>query len=140
MNEANSPETPEAPGRWTLIRDLAVLQVKLVVDGFRDLVLVPASLVAGIISLASGGTGGPGPQFYRLLSVGRQSEHWINLFGALENAPQELRDPRPFANADMDEILGRLETFVVDEHRRGGITAQAKERIDKALNALQRGK
>ena len=140
MNEANSPETPEAPGRWTLIRDLAVLQVKLVVDGFRDLVLVPASLVAGIISLASGGAGGPGPHFYRLLSVGRQSEHWINLFGALENAPPELKDPQPFANADMDEILGRLETFVVDEHRRGGITAQAKERIDKALNALQRRK
>ena len=74
------------------------------------------------------------------MSVGRQSEHWINLFGALENAPQELKDPQPFANADMDEILGRLETFVVDEHRRGGITAQAKDRIDKALNALQRRK
>ena len=140
MNEVNSPNSPEAPGRWTLIRDLAVLQVKLVIDGFRDLVLVPASLVAGIISLASGGSGGPGPQFYRLLSYGRQSERWINLFGALENAPPELKDAEPFTNADMDKIVGRLETFVVDEHRRGGITAQAKERIDKALDALQRRK
>ena len=35
--------------RWTLIRDVAVLQVKLIVDGLRDFILVPISLVAGLI-------------------------------------------------------------------------------------------
>ena len=42
-----------APDRWTLLRDLFVLQFKLVVDGMRDFLLVPASLIAGIISLLS---------------------------------------------------------------------------------------
>ena len=39
------PETPPpAAPRWTLVRDVAVFQVKLLVDGLRDLMLVPASL------------------------------------------------------------------------------------------------
>ena len=41
--DSNLPEHSDHPDRWTLLRDLAVLQVKLLVDGFRDLVLVPAS-------------------------------------------------------------------------------------------------
>ena len=36
---------------WALFRDLAVLQVKLLVDGFRDLVLLPASIIAAIVSV-----------------------------------------------------------------------------------------
>jgi hypothetical protein len=39
----------------------------------------------------------------------------------------------------MDEIVDKFESFVVDEYQRGGVTRQAKERIDKALNAIQRG-
>ena len=126
------------PDRWTLIRDVVVLQAKLIVDGFRDLLLVPASLVAAIISLASGDKGRPGPQFYQLIGVGKQSERWIDLFKAYENAPEELRRESEFAVSNLDELVDRFESFVVDEYERGGVTAQAKERIDKALDAIQR--
>ncbi len=137
MNEI--PEAQEGlPDRWTLIRDVAVLQVKLVVDGLRDLILVPLSLIAGIVSLASGEKGVPGTQFYRLLGVGKQSEVWINLFGAMKNAPPDLEHPMPFPDADMDEIVGKIEAFVVDEEKRGGMTAQARERFDKAIDAMQK--
>ena len=34
----------------------------------------------------------------------------------------------------------RAPEAIVDEYRRGGVTAQAKERIDKALDALRRGR
>lgn len=122
---------------WTLIRDIAVLQVKLVVDGLRDLVLVPASLIAGIVSLVKMKDGEPGTQFYKVVSVGRQSEHWINLFGALKNAPPEFIEQEHFGNTDIDEIVTRVESFVVDEYQRGGVTAQAKERIEKAIAAMQ---
>lgn len=137
MNELPDTQT-ELPGRWVMIRDLAVFQVKLIVDGLRDLVLVPLSLIAGIMSLVSGKDGMPGTQFYNLLSVGKQSERWINLFGAMENAPPELDYPLPFPDTDMDEIVGKIEAFVVDEQKRGGITAQARERFEKALDAIQR--
>jgi hypothetical protein len=86
-----SPQENEHESRtWTLIRDVGVLQVKLIVDGLRDLILVPASLIAGFISLFNRTKGQPGDEFYRLVSVGKQSEEWINLFGALRNAPPDL--------------------------------------------------
>jgi hypothetical protein len=136
--EPDPPERSDYPDRWTLIRDLVVLQAKLIVDGFRDLLLVPASLVAGIWSLVSGETGRPGPQFYQLISLGKQSELWIDLFKAYENAPEEVRREHELAVSNLDELVDKLETFVVDEYERGGVTAQAKERIDKALDAIQR--
>lgn len=138
--DSNLPEHNDHPDRWTLLRDVAVLQVKLLVDGFRDLVLVPASLVAGIISLVKGTKDRPGPQFYQLIGVGKQSEIWINLFKAYEHAPTEVKQEYSFGVANMDELVDKFESFVVDEYQRGGVTKQAKERIDKALNSIQRGK
>jgi len=126
------------PPLWTLVRDIGVLQVKLIVDGLRDLILVPASLIVGIVSLSKTKDGKPGSEFYELVAVGKQSERWINLFGALRNAPPEITDKDHFGSTDIDEIVERVESFVVDEYQRGGITAQAKERIDKGMEALQR--
>ena len=128
------------PDRWILIRDLFVFQAKLLVDGLRDLLLVPASLVAGVWSLVSGDKGRPGPQFYQLISLGKQSELWIDLFKAYEHAPEQVRREHEFAVSNLDELVDRLEIFVVDEYERGGVTAQAKERIDKALDAIQRSR
>jgi hypothetical protein len=135
------PEDNESrPPTWTLIRDIAVLQVKLVVDGLRDLILVPASLVAGIISLSKTKDGVPGAEFYTLVGVGKQSERWINLFGAYRNAPPEVTEQNHFGEADIDDIVSRVETFVVDEYKRGGVTAQARDRMKKAMDAMRRRK
>lgn len=133
------PETDEQrPPVWTLVRDIAVLQVKLIVDGLRDLVLVPASLVAGIISLSKIKDGQPGSEFYSLVSVGKQSERWINLFGAMRNAPPEVAEQDHFGTADIDDIVSRVETFVVDEYKRGGVTAQARDRMNEAMERMRR--
>ena len=137
MNNITEAKSDQ-PQLWTLIRDIAVLQVKLIVDGLRDLILVPASLIAGIVSIIRTTDGKPGDEFYTLVSVGKQSERWINLFGALRNAPPEIIDEYHFGEADIDDIVSRMETFVVDEYKRGGVTAQAKDRIEKAIEALHR--
>jgi hypothetical protein len=131
--EENKPPSPQ----WVLFRDLAVLQVKLLVDGFRDLVLLPASIIAAIASVMRTENGVPGPQFYNLLAVGKQSEHWINLFGATKNAPEGVDGTNEFGDVDMDAIVTKVETFVVAEYKRGGVTAQAKSRIDAALKAMR---
>jgi hypothetical protein len=135
-----SPEEDKPPALWVLMRDIAVLQVKLIVDGLRDLVLVPTSLVFGIVSIVKMRNGKPGSEFYKLVSIGRQSEQWINLFGAIDNAPPDIVETTPFGDGDIDELVSRVERFVVDEYKRGGVTAQAKSRIDKALAAMQRGR
>ena len=137
MDENLPAETPESE-RWTLIRDAAVLQFKLIVDGLRDFLLVPASLIAAIVSLAKTKDGRPGPQFYQLLAFGKQTEQGINLFGAIKHAPDEISHGDSFSEMNIDQLVLRVESFVVDEYKRGGMTTQAKEQIDKALNAIQR--
>ncbi len=133
------PESkPAGQLRWTLLRDIGVLQLKLIVDGLRDLLLVPASLVAGFISLLTASDGKPGLQFYHLLGWGKQTEVWIDLFGAYKNSPEEIEQPQAFNDQGIDNIVERFEAFVVDEYQRGGVTAQAKDRLDKILDALQR--
>ena len=133
-------ESGANPGldNWAVIRDAAVFQLKLVVDGFRDLLLIPASFVAAVMSLVNSRDGKPGPQFYRLLGVGKQSERWIDLFAAYRNAPDDVVGDRRETESNMDDVVERIESFVVDEYRRGGVTKQAKDRIDAALGALQR--
>ena len=126
-----------ALNRRDLIRDIAVLQVKLVVDGFRDLLLVPVSLIVGLISLVTGGPN-PGIEFYELLRLGKRSEKWINLFGAAERMPVEALQERPLPVGDIDEMVTRVESFIVDEYKTGGVTKQAKERLDQALDILHR--
>jgi hypothetical protein len=139
MQNLAADKNSSAP-RWTLLRDLAVLQVKLVVDGFRDLLLLPASIIAALVSLIRTENGVPGPGFYKLLVAGRQSEQFINLFGAIRNAPADLDVGDVRRGAEMDDIVTRVESFVVEEYRRGGVTAQAKSRIDEALDKLKRKK
>ncbi len=135
--DENLPAETHDSERWTLIRDATVLQFKLVVDGLRDFLLVPASLIAAIVSLVNTKDGRPGPQFYQLLAFGKQTEHAINLFGAFKHAPEEITHSDRFGEMNIDELVVRVESFVVDEYKRGGMTSQAKDQIDKALNAIQ---
>ena len=138
MNENKQTDNSgQAPDRWTLIRDVAVLQVKLLVDGARDLLLVPISIIAGIVSLVKGGER-PGPHFYDLMRLGKQSENWINLFGAVDHASGSSAHDDRFAGQDIDSVVRKVEAFVVEEYKKGGVTAQAKEHLDRVLNTVSR--
>lgn len=133
MENAQHPETgTAAPGRAALLRDIGVLQVKLLVDGFRDLLLVPASLIVGLISFFRGGPE-VGSEFYDLLRLGRKSERYIDLFAALDRV-DGIRGER---QDDIERLVGRVESFVVDEYRHGHLTAQAKERLDRAVERMR---
>ncbi len=119
-----------------MIRDVAIFQVKLVADGILDLLFVPISLGAAVVSLLKGGAR-PGTEFYDVLRLGRQSERWINLFGAASNVHGPASDDDRFPGEDIDKLVSRIESFVVDEYRSGGVTAQAKEKLDRALAAFR---
>ena len=125
------------PDRWTLIRDILVLQVKLVIDGLRDLILVPISLLIGFISLLRAGNA-TGSEFYELLRVGRRSERWIDLFGAAERVYGPPVGDDRFPAESIDDMVSRVESFVVDEYRQGGVTRQAKDQLDRALDSLHK--
>ena len=133
------PENAEERSElWVMIRDIAVFQFKLIVDGLRDFLLVPASLIVGIISIVKTKDGVPGREFYRLVAAGKQSERWINLFGALRNAPPEVAEEFDIGTADIDDIVSKVEDFVVDEYKRGGVTAQARDSLNAAMERMRR--
>ncbi len=90
----------EDPQRWTLIRDAAVFQVKLLADALRDFLLSPVSLVLAVADLIRPGSG----RFYRLMHLGRRSDQWIDLFGAGRRA-----DPRGPDDLGIDEVMARVE-------------------------------
>jgi hypothetical protein len=139
LTEGEPTRDPSAPDRWNLVRDIAVLQVKLIVDGLRDFILVPISIGAGLISLARAGDPS-GNEFYKLLRIGKRSERWINLFGAADKVPEPAEGRVRFPDADIDELVGKAESFVVDEYREGRVTKQAKEQLDQLLGSMNRRK
>ena len=131
---ARASLTPEVlPSRWALIRDVGVFQLKLLLDGFRDAVLLPISLFVALLDVLGVGPRA-GRQFYVLLEWGRRTEYWINLFGATDNVRAVPASPRP----GVDTLVDRLERLVVQEYERGGITASTKDAVDRALDGLTR--
>jgi len=83
--------------------------------------------VAGIVDLVRPGGG----LFDEVLAVGRKTDRWINLFG---------HEPREDARAEpsIDELAGRLEQRIRDSYEGGGLTAQAKDAVDRALDAVSK--
>ena len=124
--------------RWELIRDIAVFQLKVGVDALRDLALVPVSLVAGALDLIRGGER-PGKLFYDVLDAGRRTEDWINLFGDLDGRRSGQTTGEP-DEPMIDSVVARLENLIVEQYERGGMTATAKDAIDRSLDALSTAK
>jgi len=124
---------PEAPGRWELLRDVLVFQLKLLLDAFRDVVMSPISLVAGAIDILSGDEP-TGRAFYRVLAFGRRTDTWINLFGT-PAAPHHAGGDE---EVTVDSLVSHMERLVVAEYERGGVTASTKQAIDRSLDVISR--
>jgi hypothetical protein len=119
-----------ASDRWVLIRDALVFQVKLALDALRDLVLSPVSLAAALVGLV---VPERRPLFYDLLALGRRSERWIDLFGAARVGWDEERE----LPAGIDAWVARLEQTLAEQSDRGGVSAGARQQIDRLLDALE---
>lgn len=92
----------EQPGKETrsrrgIIRDLLVFQVKVWVEGFKDVALVPLSLGAAFIDLLFGRKPGRGA-LYGVMRVGDRFERWINLYGPV--MAEAKGDVKGFAEED----------------------------------------
>ena len=124
--------------RWSFGRDLLVFQFKLIADGFRDMALIPASLLAGLVGLLFY-RDNPELPFHTVLGLGKRSEHWINLFGSLPRR-QALEASISVSRAgNLDHVVDRLEDMLLEQYEKGGITASAKNSIDRSIDALHRG-
>lgn len=114
-----------------MLRESLLFQFKLIVDGFRDFLLVPVSVIATLVGLLRSGED-PELEFNRVLDLGRKSEQWINLFG--QHAPiAEAGDA-----GSIDRLVTRAEAVLRDEAARGDVSEQASKAIGRALDALHR--
>ena len=122
--------TDPSPGpRARLIRESAVLQLKLVADGFRDALLIPVSLIATLLGLLRGGEDCD-TEFNRVIELGRRSERWINLFG----------QQKPLGGSDstggqMDRIINQVESVLAEQYRKGKSSAEARRAVRDAMDA-----
>ncbi len=112
--------------RGELIRNTVVFQLKLMADGFRDLVLLPVSLIATLIGLLRGGDD-PDREFLQVIDIGRQSEQWINLFGNHDVADNS------HAVASIDALFTKVEETLKQQYKSAGISENVQAKIDQAL-------
>lgn len=124
MSESNPSK------RATLVRNTIVFQLKLMADGFRDLVLLPVSLIASLIGLLRGGAE-PEREFNQVLQIGRETEEWINLFGNHEMPENST------AIASIDALFTKVEETLKQQYKATGTSASAQAEIDQALQAVQ---
>jgi len=119
---------PDTSKRGMLIRNVVVFQLKLMADGFRDLVLLPVSLIATIIGLLRGGNE-PEREFLQVIDLGRESERWINLFGSYDVSEDAS------AATSIDVLLAKVETTLKQHYKASGTSASAQAEIGEALQA-----
>ncbi len=82
--------------RWALVRDMIVLQLKLILEGVRDVTLGPLGLIAGLWGIATGAER-PGRLFRRVLRAGARFDVWLNLYRPLDRAA-------PGEGAELDRL------------------------------------
>lgn len=109
--------------RLRLILDVLIFQLKLTVDGLRDVLLVPVSLVAGLMGLLAGGKD-PARFYNEVLGFGRKTEEWINLFG--------YRD----RSGTSDELVDPIRDTVMREARENPLLRAAGDTFNRSLDKV----
>ena len=119
-----------SPGpRARLFRESAILQLKLIADGFRDALLIPVSIIATLAGLLRGGEDCDA-EFQRVIKLGRRSERWINLFGQ-----QKPLGRQGGSAGQMDRIIDQVEAVVTEQYRKGRSNAEARKAVRDAMDA-----
>ncbi len=100
-----------ANSRWVLIRDLLVFQLKLLIDGFKDVFVAQLALVAALAGLLFGGAQ-RGRWFYKVMEMSERFDLWLNLNGASHAARSHPDGLFGVSQAGADTLLGKLEEMV----------------------------
>lgn len=98
--------------RGVILRDLLIFQVKLAIDGLKDLVLMPVSIVAAALDLFFPGAR-RGRRFYLVLRLSERFDRWLNLCKAADAADVDRDGLFGASRAGSDTLLGRIESAVL---------------------------
>lgn len=107
--------------RSVLIRDFLIFQMKLFLDGFKDILMIQLSIIAVVVDLFFGGR--RRRLFYKVIRLGERIDLWLNLHGALSRAEGTGDGLFGGSRAGSDTMLGQLEQAV-----RGGDEPRSRRR------------
>lgn len=131
MTDPAHAVSQEPDRRWPFIRDVLLLQVKLLIGNVHNLILVPATTVAALFDLVSKSER-HGSRFYRVLEWGRQADEAIGLYDALDRHNEELKK-----DFSVDALVTQVEEAIMREYREGGTAASVKAAVDHVLDRLR---
>ncbi len=104
--------TPKQKEGAVVLRDLAVYQVKLIVDGLKDLAMIWVSIGAAVLDVIRP-TEQRGRRFYATMRAAERFDRWLNLYGASETAAEDEEGLFGASRAGADSLLGKLEEMVL---------------------------
>jgi hypothetical protein len=116
--------------RWVILRDLVIFQIKLVMDGAKDIILSPLAIGAAVIDVFWPGAR-PGRRFYAVMRIGEGYDRWLSLFAAAHKADALEDGLFGASRAGNDSLLGRLEEIVIGQEE----PIVARNRSQPASNA-----
>ena len=122
IEEPPAPTPPEPPGEEApsqLIRHAVVLQLKLLLEGMKDILLGPVALVALAVDLLVRRKR-DGRLFYDTLRGSARFEDFLNLYGAL---PERRDSDDVEVGTTIDRFINRAEHRLQEgaRRRRGSI-------------------
>jgi hypothetical protein len=116
--------------RWRIVRDVAVLQLKLLIGNVHNLLLMPVCLFAAALDILFKNRRDEA-LLYKTLAWARHFEERIGLYSALHDDPHN-----PPEKYSIDALIARVENAIKHDYERGGTTASMKAAADKALDRV----
>ena len=92
-----------------LLRDLIIFQVKLLLDGLKDVILSPLSIAAVLWDLVPSRNAPRGKAFYQVLKVGERFDLWLNLYNPSHAQRQDHEGLLEAGVHSADSLMGKLE-------------------------------
>ena len=111
-SDASVPTFPHYRSRWRLAGDLGVFELKLAIDGLKDIVLAPLAVAAVLADMVM-------PEESRgiflraVIRIGGRFEAWLTLYGV--GRKSEARSILDEGGSDV--IVDYIESTALDLHR-----------------------
>lgn len=94
-----------------LLRDLAIFELKLFLDGVGDLIISQVAIIAVAADILLP-TERRGARFYWVMRKAEKWDRWLSLYGAANQADIEQDGLFGASPAGSDTLLGKLEAYV----------------------------
>jgi hypothetical protein len=100
----------QAPSRGVVLRDLLIFQLKLALNGVKDVFVLQASIGAAVIDIILGQRKRT-VLFYKVLEWSERGDLWLNLYGAA-GAAHDRDGLFGRSKSGADSLLGQIEEMV----------------------------